>query len=97
MFGIRILGLATGYCVVMLEIYSGAIKGPQWWVLPGALVIALLLAMSMFGFPAQGSEAPRPSFAASAVQWVVILGAAFAMALFANYFGREIMPKLIAV
>ncbi len=97
MFGIRILGLATGYCVVLLEIYSGAINGPQWWVYPGALVIALLLAISMFGLNGSAADAPRPPLAAGAAQWGIILAAAFAMAFFANYFGREILPTLIAV
>ena len=97
MFGVRILGLATGYCVVLLEIYSGAIKGPQWWIYPGALVIALLLAISLFGVNPQNPDAPRPPITVVAIQWVVILAAAFAMSFFSNYFGREILPGLIAV
>ena len=100
MFGIRILGVATAYSVVLLEIYSGAINGPQWWVYPGALVIALLLAISVFGVNPQAGqqagETPRLPLAAAAVQWVIILGAACAMSFFANYFGREILPKLPA-
>ena len=71
MFGIRMLGLATGYCVVRLEIYSGA--NPQ------------------------APDAPRPPITVVAIQWVVILGAAFAMSFFSNYFGREILPGLIGV
>lgn len=94
MFGIRILGVATAYSVVLLEIYSGAINGPQWWVYPGALVIALLLAISVFGVNPQTGEGPRQSLTGAAIQWVIILGAAFAMSFFANYFGREILPRL---
>ena len=97
MFGIRILAVATAYSVVLLEIYSGAIKGPQWWVYPGALVIALLLAISMFGVNPQKPDAPRQSITGVAVQWIVVLAAAFAMSFFSNYFGREILPGLVAV
>lgn len=96
MFGIRILGVATAYSVVLLEIYSGAISGPQWWIYPGALVIALLLAISVFGVNPQKTESARQSITAVFFQWVVILGAAFAMSYFSNYFGREILPGLNA-
>lgn len=97
MFGIRILGVATAYSVVLLEIYSGAIDGPQWWIYPGALVIALLLAISVFGVNPQKTEEARQSITGVVFQWAVILGAAFAMSYFANYFGREILPDLNAV
>lgn len=98
MFGIRILGAATAYCVILLEIYSGVIKGPEWWIYPGALVIALLMAISLFGFSGQKEGAERSaSILAVILQWALILAAAFAMSYFANYFGREIIPGIIAV
>ncbi len=96
MFGVRILVVATAYSVVLLEIYSGAIAGPVWWVYPGALVIALLLSISLFGVGADRSGSVQGGFLAGAVQWLLLLAMSFAMSYFANYFGREILPGIIA-
>ncbi len=95
MIGIRMLAAATAYCVVLLEVYSGAIGGPVWWVAPGALVIALLSALSIFGLggaPQPGTDSPVAGF----FQWVLIIGTAVAMSYFANYFGREMLPDIVA-
>lgn len=95
MFGVRILSALTAYAVVLLEVYSGAIKGPLWWVLPGALVLALLTAVSLID-PANRDLAPKPSgFFSTLVQWLVIIGMALAVAWFSNYFGREMVPELV--
>ena len=96
MFGVRILSALTAYAVVLLEVYSGAIKGPIWWVLPGALVLALLTAVSLVD-PANRDLAPAAKgFFANLVQWIVIIGMALAVAWFSNYFGRELVPGLVA-
>ena len=95
MFGVRMLSALTAFAVVLLEVYSGVIKGPYWWVLPGALVLALLTAVSLVD-PANRELAPRPTgFFAVLVEWVVIIGMAVAVAWFSNYFGRELIPELV--
>ena len=94
MFGVRILLFITAYVIVMLEVYSGAIQGPMWWILPGALVIALLISISLFAFAPAKSE--NGESAAGVFQWLILLVAALAIAGFSNYFGRELLPDLIA-
>ena len=94
MIGIRILAAITAYCVILLEIYSGAIQGPWWWIAPGALVIALLFALSIFGL-AQNDNGGGGSVIGGLIQWVLILGTATAMSGFANYFGRDLLPNLV--
>ena len=95
MFGVRILSALTAYAVVLLEVYSGAIKGPLWWVFPGALVLALLTAVSLVD-PANRDLAPQAKgFFANLMQWVVIIGMAVAVSWFSNYFGRELIPELV--
>lgn len=95
MIGIRMLAAATAYCVILLEVYSGAIQGPIWWVAPGALVIALLSALSVFGL-SNSSEPGGSSTVAGFFQWTLIIGTAIAMSYFANYFGREMLPEILA-
>jgi hypothetical protein len=95
MFGVRILSVLTAFAVVLLEVYSGVIKGPYWWVLPGALVLALLTAVSLID-PVNRDLGPQPkSFFGVLAQWVVIIGMALAVAWFSNYFGRELIPDLV--
>ena len=97
MFGIRILSVMVAYTVVLLEIYAGAANGPTWWIYPGALVIALLLAMSIFAFsPVADKNVEKPSLGALAFQWVLVIGASYAMAWFANYMGRALLPEILA-
>ena len=95
MIGIRMLAAATAYCVILLEVYSGAIQGPIWWVAPGALVIALLSALSIFGL-GNGAQTASTSPIAGFFQWTLIIGTAVAMSYFANYFGREMLPEILA-
>ncbi|GEM_PF-5275099 len=92
MFGVRILSAATAYSVVLLEVYSGVIKGPTWWVWPGALVLSLLTAVSLVD---SGDVKKSQGILATTAQWVMMLGTAAATSWFANYFGREIVPSLI--
>ena len=93
MYGIRILGAATAFTVVLLEVYSGVIQGPTWWALPGGLVLALLIALSLNAQP-QGTQGPG-GFGAIA-QLILILALAFGMSYFSNYFGREFVPDLLS-
>ncbi|PQA85729.1 hypothetical protein [Hyphococcus luteus] len=95
LFGVRILSVLTAFAVVLLEVYSGVIKGPLWWVLPGALVLALLTAVSLID-PINQNVAPQPKGGfAVFVQWVLIIVMALAVAWFSNYFGRELIPELV--
>lgn len=98
MFGIRILSVLVAYMVVLLEVYSGALGGPTWWIYPGALVIALLLALSTFAFsPVAAKDVSKPSIGATAFQWVLVLGSSYLMAWFANFMGRSLLPDIIGV
>lgn len=92
MFGVRILSAATAYCVILLEVYSGAIKGPDWWVWPGALVLSLLTAVSLVD---SGEAQKKQGVLATTMQWLMIFATAAATSWFANYFGREIIPGLL--
>lgn len=97
MFGIRILSTLVAYSVVLLEVYAGAVDGPRWLIIPGALVISLLISLSMLAFsPAAAKDIEKPSFGAAAMQWVLILGASFAMAFFAYFLGLELLPEIYA-
>lgn len=96
MFGVRILTAMTAYAVVLLEVYSGAINGPEWWVLPGALVLTLLSAVSLAVPGGAGGSNEQQGVVAVAFQWILIVATAVATSYFANYFGREIVPDLIA-
>ena len=93
MFGVRILSVITAYTVILLEVYSGALGGPFWWVYPGALIIALLFGIAVYGASAEKNE---NSAATTLFQWIMMLGSAVAMSYFANYFGRELLPDIYA-
>lgn len=91
MFGVRILSVITAYTVILLEVYSGALGGPTWWVYPGALIIALLFGIAVYGV---GSERTENSATTTIIQWILMLGSAVAMSYFANYFGRDLLPEI---
>lgn len=93
MFGVRILSVITAYTVILLEVYSGALKGPNWWVYPGALVLSLLFGITVYGLGSEKQATNKPLMA-SFIEWVLMLAAAFAMAYFANYFGRALLPEI---
>lgn len=96
MFGIRILSALTAYSVLLLEVYSGALQGPLWWVAPGVLVISLLMALSSYTMaPQQSRDNGEPSLNLSPAKWAMIVVSATAMVGFANYMGRAILPDII--
>ena len=92
---LQLLSGVVAYTIILLEVYSGAIRGPLWWVIPGGLVLALLLGLQMLmqpqgtnGVPAQVSQ--NPVF--GLFRWIFILLIAFGASYIANYFGREMIP-----
>ncbi|MBI1393518.1 MAG: hypothetical protein GC152_12320 [Alphaproteobacteria bacterium] len=91
---LRLLMVATIYSVIILEVYSGVIRGPLWWIIPGVLVISLVGALVVFGdqvAPIAGGAGAPPSLG----RWILIVIAAVMMAGFAYYFGREVIPDLL--
>ncbi len=97
MITVRLLAAVTAYVVVLLEVYSGVIRGPWWWGLPGGLVISLLIATSIFGDQlgrGPGADAGnRPTVAFG--QWLLILAVAFGVSFFSYAFGRFIIPDIM--
>lgn len=94
MYAIRILSAAIAYSVVILEVYSGVINGPNWWVIPGGLILALLFALTLYGGELAGAPSGR-SAGATFFQWLVILALSFGMSYGAYYFGHVIVPDLV--
>lgn len=94
MIAVRLLIAITVYSVILLEVYSGAIAGPQWWIIPGGLVISVVVAMGIFGEQIVGGtpQAPKSPFMAALWTWAVVLSVSFGMSAFSNYFGRELLP-----
>jgi len=93
MFGVRILSVITAYTVILLEVYSGALKGPTWWVYPGALIIALLFGIAVYGVGSEKSASDNSSVMTTIIQWVIMLGSALGMSYFAYYFGRVLLVE----
>ncbi len=96
MITLRLLAAVTAYVVVLLEVYSGVIRGPWWWGLPGGLVISLLMGISIFGdqlgrSPVEVGQRTHVGFG----QWVLILGVAFGVSFFSYVFGRFIIPDIM--
>lgn len=86
---VRLLSGAVAYTIILLEVYSGAIQGPLWWVLPGGLVLSLLIAIQL---QAESGPDDRVNPLVSVAQWVGTLGLAFGASYVANYFGRDMIP-----
>ncbi|MBY0423070.1 MAG: hypothetical protein K2Q06_12260 [Parvularculaceae bacterium] len=94
MIAIRLLIAVTVYTVILLEVYSGAIVGPWWWIIPGGLVISVVTAMGIFGdqlLNAAKRETKTP-FVSTLWTWILVLSVSFGMAAFSYYFGRDILP-----
>ncbi|MEO1013754.1 MAG: hypothetical protein AAFX08_01060 [Pseudomonadota bacterium] len=94
---LRLLMVATIYSVIILEVYSGVIRGPVWWIVPGVLVISLVGALVVFGDQVaplsgeNGHAGAEPTIG----RWIVVVVAATAMSGFAYYFGREMIPGIM--
>lgn len=94
---IQLLSAATAFTIILLEIYSGVIQGPMWWVWPGGLVLSLLIALAQYVPELVGGPKPaQTSVFGQGLQLVLILAVAFGASYFANYFGREYIPELLA-
>lgn len=99
MIAIRLLIAVTVYSVILLEVYSGAIVGPWWWVVPGGLVISVVVAMGIFGdrvMSAASETRAAPPFLATLANWALMLAVSFAMSAFAYSFGRYLLPGEVA-
>lgn len=94
MIAIRLLVAVTVYTVILLEVYSGAIVGPWWWVVPGGLVISVVTAMAIFGdqLMNRGQAQPKSTLGATLWNWLIVLSVSFAMSGFSYYFGRDVLP-----
>ena len=95
---IRLLMVGTIYSVILLEVYSGVIGGPWWWIAPGVIVIALVGGLFVFGeqvAPVLGEDGGGGVSAPPSVgRWFVVFLFAGLMAGFANYFGREMLLEM---
>lgn len=94
MIAIRLLIAVTVYTVILLEVYSGAIVGPWWWIVPGGLVISVVTAMGIFGDQLlnRGQAAAKTPFVVLLWTWILVLTVSFAMSGFSYHFGRNILP-----
>jgi hypothetical protein len=93
---IQLLSAATAFTIILLEIYSGVIQGPMWWIWPGGLVLALLIALAQYVPELIGGVKPaQTSVFNQGIQLIMILALAFGASYFANYFGREFIPDLL--
>lgn len=99
MITLRLLAAVTAYVVVLLEVYSGVIRGPWWWGLPGGLVISLLIAISIFGDQLGRNPGAEPTHRPSVAfgQWMLILAVAFGVSFFSYVFGRFIIPDIMSI
>lgn len=93
---IQFLSAATAFTIILLEIYSGVIQGPMWWIWPGGLVMSLLIALAQFLPEMLGGPKPVQSTVfGQGLQLIMILVIAFGASYFANHFGREVIPDLM--
>jgi hypothetical protein len=94
---IQLLSAATAFSIILLEVYSGVIQGPLWWVWPGGLVLALLIALSQYAPELIGAAKPpqAPRAVSQIIQLIFILAVAFGASYFSNYFGRSFIPDLL--
>lgn len=95
MAAVRLLIAITVYTVILLEVYSGAIFGPWWWIIPGGLVISVVMAMGIFGEQILARTQPQAKtpFIVALWTWVLVLSVSFSMSAFSYHFGRNILPE----
>ena len=97
MTALRLLMVATIFSVIILEVYSGVIRGPIWWIVPGVLVISLVGALVVFGdqvAPISG-ESRQAGSPPSVGRWIIVFVTSLLMSGSAYYFGREVIPDLL--
>lgn len=94
MTAVRLLIAITVYTVILLEVYSGAIVGPWWWIVPGGLVISVVISMGIFGdqILSGGQTQKKTPFIVALWTWVLVLSVSFSMSAFSYHFGRYILP-----
>lgn len=94
MTAVRLLIAITVYTVILLEVYSGAIVGPWWWIVPGGLVISVVIAMGIFGeqILVRSQTPSKTPFIVALWTWVLVLSVSFSMSAFSYHFGRSVLP-----
>jgi drug/metabolite transporter (DMT)-like permease len=92
MFGLRVLLFVVAYVVVIAEMVAGsAATTPTrgiFWILPGALVIALLLAISNFVLSAGRGDTPEGP---TPVHWIIMLATGTLISASAFYFPNYLL------
>jgi hypothetical protein len=88
---IQLLSAATAFSIILLEVYSGVIQGPIWWVWPGGLVLSLLIALLRYAPELVGAtkQAQPPGFFSQTAQLLIILAIAFGASYFRTTSGAS--------
>lgn len=85
---------ATAFSVILLEVYSGVLPGPWWWVIPGGLVLSVVLSVAMLGERILAKPAEGGSQGVSPGLWAAIIFFSFGMSFLSNYFGRVVIMDI---